>query len=118
MDVSPPDDANGSPDRHDVSEPVLVTLRFDTEQPEALLDLLARYVVVSRTHQGCRNMDLVASITVPGRYLVVQKWAAPADQRRHFDSDDMVSFARACTGLLRHAPEVDLYDGISMHDLA
>lgn len=99
-------------------EPVLVSLRFDGERPEALLDLLARYVVITRTHPGCRNVDLVASVTVPGRYLVLEKWASPADQRRHFDSAEMVDLARACRPLLGRAPDIDLYEGISMHDLA
>jgi quinol monooxygenase YgiN len=49
---------------------------------------------------------------------VVQKWASPADQRAHFDSPAMVEMAQACTGLLRQAPDIDLYDPISAHDLA
>jgi quinol monooxygenase YgiN len=54
----------------------------------------------------------------PSRFVVVQKWDDPASQRAHFDSDVMVDMARACDGLLRRAPEIDLLDPISAHDLA
>jgi hypothetical protein len=30
----------------------------------------------------------------------------------------MVEMAEACRGLLAQAPDIDLYDGISAHDLA
>lgn len=99
-------------------EPVLVTLQFESDDPERLVSLLARYVVLTRTHEGCRNVDLVASVTVPGRFLVLQKWSTAADQRRHFDSDAMVDLAASCEGLLRTAPLIDLHEGVSMHDLA
>ena len=42
----------------------------------------------------------------------------PQDQQRHFDSSEMVEMARACDGLLRSAPRIDLLHGISAHDLA
>jgi quinol monooxygenase YgiN len=96
----------------------MVTMRVESDRPDALLDLLARYVVVTRTHPGCRNIDLVASTTVPGRFLVVSKWATTRDQQRHFDSADLVALAAGCDGLLRSPAELDLYDGITMHDLA
>lgn len=99
-------------------DPVLVTLQFETDRPDQLLDLLARYVVVTRAHAGCRNVDLVASATVPGRFLIIEKWDSPADQQRHFDSDDMVALASGCEGVLRRPPLIDLHEGISMHDLA
>jgi quinol monooxygenase YgiN len=99
-------------------EPVLVTMRFETDRPEALAELLARYVVLTRTHPGCRNVDLVASMTAPGRFLVVSKWATVADQQRHFDGADLAALAEASRELLRTGAELDLYDGISMHDLA
>jgi quinol monooxygenase YgiN len=114
------DDAAGS-DRGAGSgeaDPVLVTMRFESDRPDDLLDVLAPYVVLARTHPGCRNVDLVASVTVPGRFLVVQKWTSPADQRRHFDSDVLATLAEGCRGLLREPAELDLYDGVTMHDLA
>ena len=95
-----------------------MTLELESDDPERLVSLLARYVVVTRTHPGCRNVDLVASVTVPGRFLVIQKWSTADDQRRHFDSDDMVALAAGCEGLLRRAPLIDLHHGVSMHDLA
>lgn len=99
-------------------DPVMVILRFDTERADELGAVLARYVVLSRGHPGCRNIDLVASATRPGRLVVVEKWDSPDAQRAHFDSADMVAMARACDGLLNEPPEIDLYDGVSMHDLA
>lgn len=91
---------------------------FDTQRSDELLDLLARYVVVTRGHPGCRNVDLVASATTSGRFLVISKWTSPGHQRRHLDSEDLVALARGCEGLLTRAPSIDLYDGVSMHDLA
>ncbi|MFV0526018.1 MAG: antibiotic biosynthesis monooxygenase family protein [Acidimicrobiales bacterium] len=102
----------------DEVDPVMVMLDFRTDQPDRLLELLARYVVVSRNQPGCRNIDLVASMTDPERVVVVEKWASEADQRAHFDSGAMVDMARSCEGLLRRAPGIDLLHGVSMHDLA
>lgn len=96
---------------------VVVTMTFDAADPERLLALLSKYVVLSRGHPGCRNIDLVASATVPGRFLVVQKWASPAAQRAHFDSTEMVEMAEGCRGLLTRPPAIDLFEPISAHDL-
>ncbi len=99
----------------------MVTLRLDASDEAAagrLLGILAKYVVVTRGHEGCRNVDLVASVTHPGRYLLVQKWGSPAAQQAHFDSPDMVEMAESCRGLLAGPPSVDLWDGMSAHDLA
>ena len=88
------------------------------EAAERLLAVLARYVVVSRGHPGCRNIDLCASVATPGRYLVIEKWESPEHQQAHFDSPEMVEMARACNGLLSEPPNIDLLEGISAHDLA
>ena len=98
-------------------EPVMVTLTFETHQPDELLSVLARYVVLSRGMAGCRNIDLVASVTRPGRLLVVEKWDSIVHQQAHFDGDVMVDMARACDGLLSAPPEVDLFEAVSMHAL-
>lgn len=95
----------------------IVTLRFDAAAPERLVPVLAKYVVLTRMHPGCRNVDLCASVTTPGRLVVIEKWESPEAQRAHFDSADMVEMAEACRGLLTAAPEIDLLDGISAHDL-
>ena len=99
-------------------ELVIVTMRFDAADAEALLGVLSKYVVMTRMQPGCRNIDLCASVTHSGRYLLIQKWDSPAAQRAHFDSDAMVTMARSCTGLLTTAPDIDLWDGPSAHDLA
>ena len=96
----------------------IVVLRFHAADPEALLSVLAKYVVLARGHPGCRNIDLVASVTVPGRLVVIQKWQSPEAQRAHFDSADMIEMAEACRGLLTEPPDVDLLEAISAHDLA
>ena len=95
----------------------VVTMIFDAADPEALLGILARYVVVSRMHPGCRNIDLLSSVTEPRRFVVVQKWDGPEAQRAHFDSPDMVEMAKACEGLLTHRPEIDLLEAVSAQDL-
>ena len=98
-------------------ELTIVTLRFDAASPERLVPVLAKYVVLSRMHPGCRNVDLCASISTPGRFLIVEKWESPTAQRAHFDSADMVEMAESCRGLLTGPPDIDLLEGISAHDL-
>jgi quinol monooxygenase YgiN len=103
-------------------ELTVVTLVFDAREADEasadrLMAVLSKYVVVSRNHPGCRNIDLCASVISPGRYLIIEKWESPEAQQAHFDSVDMVEMARACEGLLAHAPDIDLYEGISAHDL-
>lgn len=99
-------------------ELAIVTMRFDAADPGAMLAVLSKYVVLTRMQPGCRNIDLCASVTTPGRYLLIQKWDSADAQRAHFDSDVMVEMARACTGLLTGPPDIDLWDGPSAHDLA
>jgi quinol monooxygenase YgiN len=98
-------------------ELTVVTLQFDTTDPASFLPVLARYVVVSRMHPGCRNIDLLGSVTRPGRFTIVEKWESPAAQQAHFDSPDMVAMAEGCRGLLRAAPEIDLLEAVSAQDL-
>ncbi len=98
-------------------ELAIVTMQFDAADPNALLAILSKYVVLTRMEPGCRNVDLCSSYTRPGRYLLIQKWDSPAAQRAHFDSAVMVEMAKSCTGLLTAPPEIDLWDGPSAHDL-
>jgi quinol monooxygenase YgiN len=98
-------------------ELTIVTMRFDAAEPAALLGVLSKYVVLTRMEPGCRNIDLCASVTTPGRYLLIQKWDSPQPQRAHFDSPAMVEMAEACRGLLSGPPDIDLWDGPSAHDL-
>jgi quinol monooxygenase YgiN len=102
----------------DEIELTLVTMTFDASDPEKLLGALAKYVVLARGHQGCRNIDLAASATRPGRFVIVQKWESPEAQQSHFDSADMVEMAEACRGLLVAPPTIDLLEPITAHDLA
>lgn len=102
----------------DEVELTLVTMEFRSERPEALMPVLSKYVVLSRGHPGCRNIDLCASVANAGRYLIIEKWESPEAQRAHFDSSEMVEMAKACTGLLTAPPNIDLLEGISAHDLA
>jgi quinol monooxygenase YgiN len=92
-------------------------MRFDAADAGALLGVLSKYVVLTRMQPGCRNVDLCSSVTQPGRYLIVHKWDSAASQRSHFDSEVMVEMARSCNGLLTSAPDIDLWDGPSAHDL-
>lgn len=96
---------------------VIVTMTFDAADPEPLLATLAKYVVLSRGHAGCRNIDLAASATTPGRFVVVEKWESTDAQQSHFDSPDMVEMAEACRELLSRPPTIDLLEPITAHDL-
>jgi quinol monooxygenase YgiN len=96
----------------------MVTMSFDASDPGQLQSVLAQYVVVSRGHPGCRNIDFAMSSTAPDRFVIIQKWETPDAQRAHFDSADMVEMATSCDGLLAAPPRIDLLDPISAHDLA
>ena len=109
--------AAGRADNGDEVELAIVTMQFDAADAESLMAVLSKYVVVTRMQHGCRNVDLCASVTHPGRYLVIQKWTSAAAQRDQFDSEVMVEMARSCNGLLTAAPAIDLWDGASAHDL-
>jgi len=101
----------------DEVELTIVTMTFKAKDAAALMPVLAKYVVLSRGHDGCRNIDLCASVTVPGRFTVIEKWDSPDVQRAHFDSAEMVEMAQACAGMLEEPPDIDLLEGISAHDL-
>jgi len=109
IDVS--DDVNGE------VEIVVVTMQFDAVDDAGLLGVLSKYVVLARMEPGCRNVDLISSVTHERRHLVIEKWESPDSQRRHFDSAMMVEMASACSGLLSCAPQIDLWEATSAHDL-
>lgn len=104
-----------------MSEPSLTVVAgtFDARPGEeaALASSLARYVVLTRGAAGCRNVDLVASLTRPGRFLVVEKWSTPADQQAHITSDVMASLAESAAPLLASPPDLGLYEAVSAHDI-
>ena len=111
-------DASAGDDESDAEvELVVVTMRFDAGDEAQLLAVLSKYIVVTRMEPGCRNVDLVSSVTNPGRHLVIEKWESPEHQRAHFDAPSMVEMATACIGLLTGAPDIDLWDATSAHDL-
>lgn len=101
----------------DEVELTIVTMTFEASDPDRLLGVLSKYVVVSRQEPGCRNIDLCASVTTPNRFVIIEKWESPAAQQTHFDSEEMVEMAKACDGLLTSAPTIDLLEGLSAHDL-
>ncbi len=115
-DAFPGDDESVGQAMPDV-ELVVVTMRFDAADEVQLLGVLSKYVVVTRMEPGCRNVDLVSSVTNPGRHLVIEKWESQDHQRTHFDAPSMVEMATACIGLLAAAPDIDLWDATSAHDL-
>ena len=110
------DRSAGDPGPDDI-ELVVVTMRFDAADDAALLGVLSKYIVLTRMEEGCRNVDLVSSVTHPGRHLVIEKWESPEHQRRHFDAASMVEMASACNGVLTTPPDLDLWDATSAHDL-
>ncbi len=82
-----------------------------------LAGVLARYVVVSRAEDGCRNVDLVASLLAPGRFLVYEKWESPEAQAGHMAGPVMAEMAEGVSPLLRGAPDLGLFMAVSAHDL-
>jgi quinol monooxygenase YgiN len=96
---------------------VMVTMLFEASDAATLLGVLSKYIVLARMQSGCRNIDLAASATVPGRFVIVQKWDTAEAQQAHFDSPVMVEMARSCNGLLTAPPLIDLLEPISAHDL-
>ena len=98
----------------------ILTATFDAKEAsiETLASALARYIVMTRHETHCRNVDLVVSTTVAGRFLVIQKWENDAAARRHLDSFVMAEMAKEAIPLLSSQPTIDLYDSISAHDLA
>jgi quinol monooxygenase YgiN len=98
-------------------ELTIVTLRFAAHDPETLSAILANYVVAARAESGCRNIDFCVSANDEREFVLIQKWASPRDQQAHFNSPVMIDMATSCSGLLRHAPTIELLDPISAHDL-
>ena len=101
----------------DEVELAIVTMAFDAADLDRLIPILSKYVVVSRQQPGCRNIDFCASVTAPGRLVIIQKWESAAAQRAHFDSPEMVEMAEMAKPLLTGPPVIDLLDGLSAHDL-
>ena len=101
----------------DEVELVIVTMRFDASDAASLAAILSNYVVTTRREAGCRNVDFCVSVAHPARFVVIEKWDSPAAQQAHFDAPSMVAMAKSCDGLLALAPEIDLLEGISAHDL-
>lgn len=84
---------------------------------EQLAAVLAKYVVMTRMRPHCRNVDLVASTTERGRFVVVEKWDDADAPRAHLDEPETVDMARAAVPLLADKPDLDLYETVSAHDL-
>jgi quinol monooxygenase YgiN len=82
-----------------------------------LAAVLARYVVLSRSVTGCRNVDLMASTTETGRFLMVEKWDDEQAQKDHLNGEIMVTMATEATNLLAGPPDLGLYDAVSVYDL-
>lgn len=105
----------------DVSEVeiAVLTASFDARPgaEEPLLAALSRYVVLTRHEPACRNVDLVASVTHAGRFLVIEKWESAAATQAHLDSTLMTDMAKAALPSLAGKPAIDLYDPISAYDL-
>lgn len=100
-------------------EIAVLTATFDARPgaEEALLAALSRYVVLARHEPGCRNVDLVASVTHDGRFLVIEKWESAAAVQSHLDSPLMAEMAQAAITQVAAKPTIDLFDSISAHDL-
>ncbi len=100
-------------------EIAVLTAVFDARpgSEDVLLGALSRYVVLTRQEASCRNVDLVASVTHDGRFLVIEKWDSAAAVRAHLDSPLMTEMAQTAVGAVASKPEIDLYDSVSSYDL-
>jgi quinol monooxygenase YgiN len=49
--------------------------------------------------------------------LIIEKWDSPETQRAHFDGKIMVEMAQSCGGILTQAPDIDMWQSMSAHDL-
>jgi quinol monooxygenase YgiN len=103
----------------DEIELALVTGVFEarTGREAELAATLAKYVVLTRRRPECRNVDLVASVLQTGRLVIIEKWASPDAARAHLDAEETVEMAREATDLLSRAPDLDLLESVSAHDL-
>ena len=99
-------------------EIALLSMTFRAADPDALLAVLSKYVVMTRNQPACRNADLCVSFTEPSKFVIIQKWDSEDAARAHFDSPVMIEMAEGCAGILAEAPDIDLLEGISAHDLA
>lgn len=102
----------------DEVELALITMVFNASDPDRLLSVLSKYVVLARGSDGCRNIDLANSFSDANRFMIIEKWDTEQLAHKHFDSIVMVEMAKACSGLLSHAPKIELLQGLSVHDLA
>ena len=98
-------------------EIALLKLTFQTNEPDLLIPVLSKYVVMTRKEVGCRNADLCVSFTDPNRFVIIEKWESDNAARAHFDSPVMVEMAESCSGILAERPDIDLLQGLSAHDL-
>jgi len=114
--VSDTDSPGAEPD----VEIAVLTACFDARPGTegALLAALSRYVVMTRHEPACGNVDLVASVTRTGRFMVIEKWESAAAVQEHLDSKLMADMAQAAIASIASKPAIDLYDTISAHDLA
>jgi quinol monooxygenase YgiN len=88
-----------------------------TGRQSELAAVLAKYVVLTRRQPRCRNVDLVASSSRPGRVVVIEKWESADDARAHLDAPETIEMAKAARDVLAGPPDLDLYESISAQDL-
>ena len=98
-------------------EIALLKLTFQANEPDLLLPVLSKYVVMTRKETECRTVDLCVSITDPNQFVIIETWESDDAARAHFDSPVMVEMAEACSGILAERPDIDLLQGLSAHDL-
>jgi quinol monooxygenase YgiN len=100
-------------------EIAVLTAVFDARpgSEDELLGALSRYVVLTRQEASCRNVDLVASVTHDGRFVVIEKWDSAAAVQAHLDSPLMTEMAQSAVTALASKPELDLLEPISAYDL-
>ncbi len=101
-------------------EVAMLTATFDAGagSEAELAGVLARYVVLTRNVDACRNVDLVMSATQGGRFLVIEKWDSAAAVQAHLDSDAHDGHGREVLPLLATQARDRPLRHHSAHDLA
>ena len=94
---------------------VIATISPQPEHAEEVRQAVLETVPRVHEEPGCERYSLHEGSD--GALVLVEKWESPEAQRAHFDSQEMVEMAQACNGLLSKAPDIDLLEGISAHDL-
>lgn len=79
--------------------------------------VLSKLAVTGRGEPGCYNIDLFGSSMDPGTYLVVEKWETEEARDSHVNEGALAEAAPMLVPLLARRPAIEVFEGISAHDI-